>query len=240
MGSRARGTVLELCVETPAGVETAQQAGADRVELAAELWNGGLTPSLALIEQALQRAPLHGVRVLVRENPTSFELSGEQTLKQAASIREIVDRFSADVLAEHLPPLGIVVGGLAGNEIDLEGARLWKEAAGPLPVVFHRAFDQTRDQAQALEQLVELGYEGVLTTGGTGRDASIPGLRALVEQAAGRIEIIGSGGLRADNIARVIRDARLQEAHFRAPYPTGDCTDPKVAAAIVKAARSAL
>ena len=91
------------------------------------------------------------------------------------------------------------------------------EAAGPLAVTCHRAFDMTRDPAEALEALIRAGVGRVLTSGQ--RDTAIEGvelLAALVKQAAGRIIILGCGALDAGNIAAVRAGTGLTEMHFAA------------------------
>jgi copper homeostasis protein len=89
--------------------------------------------------------------------------------------------------------------------------------ARPLSVTVHRAFDMTRDPAEALEALIRCGVDRVLTSGQC-PDAvtAIPALRRLNEQAAGRIIVLGCGGLRPDTIGQVVRETGLVELHFSA------------------------
>ena len=229
-------TIVEVCVDSAKGVKVAREGGADRVELCRELWCGGLTPSLDTIESALECAPRLGLRILVRENPTSFFLTPAQVEEQVELIATIAGRFDGSGV-----PLGFVVGGLAqgdeGPRVD-EGARLWREAARTQDLVFHRAFDETVDYAAGLRTLIDLGYNGILTTGGSTGVADIGGLRALREQAGDHLAIIGSGGLRAHNIGRVVEEAHLREVHFRAPGPDGSGTDPDTVRDTVKAVRA--
>lgn len=230
-------TVVEVCVDSAKGVMVAREGGGDRVELCRELWCGGLTPSLQTIESAIESAPRLGLRILVRENPKSFFLTTAQVEEQAELIATIADRFDASGV-----PLGFVVGGLVqadgGPQVDVEGARLWRDAARTHDLVFHRAFDETVDHAAALRKLIDLDYNGILTTGGSAGVADIGGLRALGEQASGRLAIIGSGGLRAHNIGRVVDEAHLREVHFRAPGPGGSGTDLTLVRDTVNAVRA--
>ena len=230
-------TIVEVCVDSVKGVKVAREGGGDRVELCRELWCGGLTPSLETIESAMECAPRLGLRILVRENPTSFFLTSAQAEEQAKLIATIAGRFDGSGV-----PLGFVVGGLAhgedGPQVDVEGARLWRKAARTHDLVFHRAFDETVDYAAGLRTLIDLGYNGILTTGGSTGVADIGGLRALREQAGDHLAIIGSGGLRAHNIGRVVEEAHLREVHFRAPGPDGSGTDPDTVRDTVKAVRA--
>jgi copper homeostasis protein len=91
-------------------------------------------------------------------------------------------------------------------------------AAGPLPMTFHRAFDQVLDQAAALEELIGLGVRRVLTSGGAPTAAEgVDRLRALVRQAAGRIGILAGGSVRAYNAAALVRSTGVAEIHSRTP-----------------------
>lgn len=89
------------------------------------------------------------------------------------------------------------------------------EAVQPLPVTYHRAFDACRDPAEALERLILLGVDRVLTSGGA---ATAPEgsdrIRQLVMQAKGRIEILAGGGINGDNVARLVRETGVREVHF--------------------------
>ena len=116
------------------------------------------------------------------------------------------DSMVGDVEAlRDLGVAGVVVGCLtADGAIDEARMRTLVEAAGPLAVTCHRAFDMTRDPAEALEALIRVGVGRVLTSGQ--RDTAVEGinlLATLVKQAAGRIIILGCGALDAGNIAAV-------------------------------------
>ena len=218
MSKRPRARVLvELCVEDERGVRLARDGGADRAELARDLATGGLTPSEATFLAALRYAPPRGLRVLIRENPDSFNLTAEQVALQTQSIRHFVGLLPAAG-----PQVGFVVGGLNGNRINLEAARQWRRAAGAHYLVFHRAFDEVADPEEALLQLIDLGYDAVLTTGGSDGTADPTGLARLRKLAAGRITIIGSGGIREHNAQQVVTDGELTDVHFRIPTSAGD------------------
>lgn len=197
--------LIEVCVEGIDGLVAAQKAGADRVELCASLIEGGITPSFGTVRIALELAkiPLH---VIVRPRGGDF-------LYSPAEHRSMV----ADVLAlRDLGVAGVVVGCLKSNgTIDEERMSDLVAAAGPLNVTCHRAFDMTRDPAEALEALIRCKVGRVLTSGQ--RDTAAEGSELLAElgrQAAGRIIILGCGALDPDNIGAVRRKTRLTEMHF--------------------------
>jgi copper homeostasis protein len=198
---------IEVCVENTDGLLAAQRAGADRVELCASLLEGGLTPSWGMIEQAQRLAtiPFH---VIVRPRGGDFLYSEIE-----------FDAMLADVEAlRRLGVAGVVVGCLTTEgEIDEPRMRALVEAAGPLSVTCHRAFDMTRDAAAAVEALVRCGVDRVLTSGQ--RDTALAGLetlRATVEAASGRLRVMACGGLDAGNIARVRDGTGAPELHFAA------------------------
>lgn len=202
-----RSPLIEICVEGIDGLLTAQAAGADRVELCASLLEGGLTPSFGTVREALEVAsiPFH---VIVRPRGGDF-------LYSPAEFRSMV----ADVGAcRDLGVAGVVVGCLsADGSIDEARMRMLVEAAGPINVTCHRAFDMTRDAAEALEALIRCGVGRVLTSGQ--RDTAEEGadlLAALVRQAGSRIVVMGCGGLRPDTIAAVHLKTGLPELHFAA------------------------
>ncbi len=199
--------LVEICVEGIDGLIAAQQAGADRVELCAALVEGGITPSIGTARQALAaaRIPFH---VIVRPRGGDF-------LYSDAEYRSMLEDVAA---LRALGVAGVVVGCLsADGTIDEVRMAALVEAAGPLAVTCHRAFDMTRDAGAALEALVRCGVGRVLTSGQ--RDTAEEGaelLAQLVRQAAGRIVVMGCGGLDAGNIAGVLAATGLPELHFAA------------------------
>ena len=199
--------LIEVCVEGIDGLLAAQAAGADRVELCASLVEGGITPSLGTARIALERStiPFH---VIVRPRGGDFLYSEAEFASMLADV---------EALSE-LGVAGVVVGCLtADGAIDeLRMAALTK-AAGGLAVTCHRAFDMTRDPAEALEALIRCGIGRVLTSGQ--RDTAVEGadlLAALVKQAAGRIIILGCGALTPEDIGAVRARTGLTEMHFAA------------------------
>ena len=203
----ARTPLIEVCVEGIDGLLAAKQAGADRVELCASLVEGGLTPSFGTVREALKLAkiPFH---VIVRPRGGDFLYSDAEFNSMVGDVEALRD----------LGVAGVVVGCLtADGAIDEARMRTLVEAAGPLAVTCHRAFDMTRDPAEALEALIRVGVGRVLTSGQ--RDTAVEGidlLAALVSQAAGRIIILGCGALDAGNIAAVRAKTALAEMHFAA------------------------
>ncbi|WP_436172156.1 copper homeostasis protein CutC [Mesorhizobium sp. LjNodule214] len=207
LARNARLPLIELCVEGIDGLLAAQAAGADRVELCSSLVEGGITPSLGTVRAALELAtvPFH---VIVRPRGGDFLYSETEYRSMLADVGALRDLGAA----------GVVVGCLnADGTIDEQRMSGLVQAAGSLNVTCHRAFDMTRDAAEALEALIRCKVGRVLTSGQ--RDTALEGadlLADLVRQAGDRIIILGCGALAPDNIAEVLKKTGLSEMHFAA------------------------
>jgi len=198
---------IEICVEGIDGLVAAQKAGADRVELCASLYEGGLTPSFGTVRQALAvgEIPFH---VIIRPRGGDFfysELEFESMLEDVRAMRA-------------LGVAGVVFGCLTvDGRIDEPRMTALVEAARPMATTCHRAFDMTRDYREAIEALIRCGVDRVLTSGQ--RDTAVEGidiLRDTVALAGTRLKIMACGALDADNIASVLRESGVEELHFAA------------------------
>ncbi|MGS2614811.1 copper homeostasis protein CutC [Micromonospora sp. LZ34] len=205
-------TTFEICIDSVEGAIAAEAAGADRVELCSALFEGGLTPSIGTIETALRSVDRIRVHVIVRPRAGDFIYSLAEV---DAMVRDVQAAVAAGA---H----GVVIGALtAEGDIDVPTTRKLIEAAGTASVTFHRAFDMVRDPFQALEQLVELGVDRVLTSG---QEVSVlegaPLIAELVRRAARRIVVMPGGGITPRNIARIIEATGAEEYHFAALVPS--------------------
>lgn len=208
--------LVEVCVEDVAGAIAAEQAGAVRVELCSNLLEGGLTPSYATIQLARQktRLPIH---ILIRPRAGDFCYSPDELEVMLSDIQ----------VCKGLGVQGVVIGALSSDShIDIAQTLLLIEAAKPLSVTFHRAFDVCHNPEEALEELIALGIDRVLTSGQQASAVEgIPLLRSLRQQAGGRIGILACGGIRAHNVAQVLQETGVWEIHFSAqethPGPEG-------------------
>ncbi|MBW3077770.1 copper homeostasis protein CutC [Bifidobacterium simiiventris] len=209
-------TTLEIAVQDVDGAVVALQEGADRIELCSALGaTGGLTPSYGMIQLCAHVGVPQGVQVLIRSRAGSFVFDEREKRVQ------LIDVKSAILAGAR----GVVVGGLAeSGRIDVDFAAQLVDAAHEearrcnrhVQVTFHRAFDMVPDQFLALDTLIELGYDRVLTSGGA---PSVPEgldrLRALVHHAAGRIQIEAGGGVKVDRIGD-IRSTGVDAVHLSA------------------------
>ena len=202
-----KSPILEVSIEGVDGLVVAQDNGVDRVELCASVLEGGITPSLGMVREALRRARVP-VFVIVRPRGGDFLYSEVEF----ASMRE-------DVIAlRELGVPGVVSGCLtAAGDVDEERTAELLQLARPMSFTFHRAFDMVRDPAQALEVLIGLGVDRVLTSGQ--RATAMEGLdnlKRLGQLAKGRMIVMPCGSLRAMNIGQVCRETGLWELHFAA------------------------
>ena len=198
---------IEICVDSVTGAMAAEQGGADRVELCDNLMEGGTTPSLGCIKLARKHIRI-GLHVIIRPRGGDFLFSAIET----AVMHE-------DVLAAKAAGAdGVVIGCLtAAGDIDLAQTRELIALARPLKVTFHRAFDMGRDPRQALEQLIGLGIERVLTSGQEA--SSIEGIELIAElnrQAAGRIIVMPGGGITPRNVPKLVAATGVSEVHLSA------------------------
>jgi copper homeostasis protein len=198
--------LIEAAVESLDDALAAVDGGADRLELCANLDEGGTTPSESLITEVVARVAVP-VFVMIRPRGGSFVYS----TTELDEMRRDIDR------ARELDVDGFVFGVLNGsNRIDTIRTQSLIDAAADRPVTFHRAFDRVADQHDALETLIELGVTRVLTSGGapdalTGATA----LRDLVDLADGRITILAGGGVRFQNVEEIVEESGVVEVHAR-------------------------
>jgi copper homeostasis protein len=200
--------LIEACVESVSAALAAEAGGAGRLELCVSLDLGGLTPADSLIRDTVASITIP-VFVLVRPAAGTFELG-------STGLRLLLSQVAR---AADLGAAGIVAGALtAEGTVDARAVEAIVSAAHPLPVTFHRAFDELPDQAAALETLIALGVSRVLTSGGAPTAIEGAGsIAALVRQARGRIGVLPGGTVRADNARTLVERTGVHELHSRTP-----------------------
>ena len=200
---------LEVCANSVASAIAAQEGGAVRVEFCQNLAEGGTTPSYGDI--LLARKHLHiRMYVLIRPRRGDFLYSDLEFEIMQADIRNCIEA-GCD---------GVVIGMLnADGSIDkprcLELVRMARQWG--LGVTFHRAFDMCNDLYQALEDIIEIGCERILTSGG--KSTAMEGastIEHLVEKASGRITIMPGSGVTENNVADLVRFTAVKEVHSSA------------------------
>jgi len=211
MGKNQR--ILEVCVDSVCNALTAQAAGAHRIEFCANLPEGGTTPSPAQIEIA--RKQLHiKLYVIIRPQGGDF-LYNETEFEIMKSDIHFCGKIGCDgVVIGMLHPDGIIDKERTGELIQI--AHLYK-----MGVTFHRAFDRCADLFQAMETVIELGCERILTSGGY--DTAIEGvevIRELIGKAGERIIIMPGSGITPENVGDLIQRTGARELHgtFRSRF----------------------
>lgn len=199
---------FEVCANSVESCIAAQAGGANRVELCAGIPEGGTTPSygdIVIAREVLTKTRLH---VIIRPRGGDFLYS---PIEQRIMLKDISN-------AHRLEADGVVFGCLtADGDIDMPLMRQLMEASQGMSVTFHRAFDVCRNPQEALEQIIELGCDRILTSGAQSTaEAGIPLLKELQQQAAGRITLLAGCGVNENNIARIAAETGIHEFHFSA------------------------
>lgn len=209
---------LEIIGFTIAGCISAQMAGAHRIELCDNEAAGGTTPSYGFIKSARQHLsiPLYPI---IRPRGGDFFYSDAE-----------VEIMKADITqCKALGCDGVVLGILNDQgHVDKQRCARLIDLAYPMGVSFHRAFDVVNDAAQSLEDIIDLGCERVLTSGGKATAAEgAAAIASLIKQADGRIIIMPGSGIRAANILQIAEQTGASEFHSSArKYLGGDQQNP--------------
>ena len=184
---------FEVCANSVESCLAAQAGGADRVELCAGIPEGGTTPSYGEISTARDMLTTTRLHVIIRPRGGDF-------LYSPIEVRTMLKDIE-----------------MANGEIDLPVMQELMKASQGLSVTFHRAFDVCRDPEKALEQIIELGCNRILTSGQQATaELGIPLLKTLQIQASGRIILLAGCGVNEKNIARIASETGIQEFHFSA------------------------
>ena len=195
---------LEICLESVDSVIASDRGGAQRVELCANLLEGGTTPSAGTIRAARENAKI-AINVMIRPRGGDFLYTDAEFVSMQHDIR----------IAKELGADGIVLGLLrADGTVDVERTRQLVELANPLPVTFHRAIDVSRDLLEALEDVISTGAACVLTSGGQLSVVDGAAMVAkLIEAAKNRIVVMPGCGIRPDNILSILETTGADEVH---------------------------
>ena len=211
--------ILEICCADIDSVGAAINGGADRIELCSALEAGGITPSAGLIEQALWKSrrllePVP-VNILIRPRPGDFLYSDKELMQ---CVQDTAYAVGAQVD-------GIVFGALTSDgEVDeyacekvLDAIRQSLSGGQVVTTTFHRAFDLCRDPFEALETVIRLGFDRILTSGmAQSAEKGVTLLAELRERAMGRISIMPGAGVTPRNIRNIIDATGVSEIHASA------------------------
>ncbi len=199
--------LLEIASNSLGSALAAQAGGADRVELCANLNEGGTTPSHGTIAVTRDRLkiPLYA---LIRPRTGDFCYDDADVEAMLRDIETCV-ALGCD---------GVVIAALdVEGDIDIATCRTLIAAAGALGVTFHRAFDAVRDPSRALETIIDLGCARVLTSGGEATAlAGVQRIADFVERAGSRLVVMAGAGINATNVREVVARSHVDEVHASA------------------------
>lgn len=198
---------LEIACFNPESTVIAQQGGADRVELCDTIQEGGTTPAYTITEQT-RTALAIDLFVMIRPRGGNFVYSETELEQMRSDIRQF----------KKMGVNGFVFGVLTDNNaIDIAINTELVTLASPFPCTFHRAFDEVPDVSRALEEVIECGFQTVLTSGGAKNVTEGSNtLSGLVARAANRIVIMPGGGLRSTNIRSLMETTKAAYYHSSA------------------------
>ncbi len=200
--------LIEICLEDAQSVIAAEKGGADRVELCSDLFEGGLSPSIGSVRVAKRHTTIP-INAMVRPRGGDFCYSDIELEVMKEEVKAFKDEGVNAIVFGILTPDG---------EVDMKRSAELIEAARPLPVTFHRAFDMTRDPFRSLENLIELGVERVLTSG---QEATVfegsELLAELVKSAGDRIVVMPGCGITERNFERIQSIVKAKEYHVFLP-----------------------
>jgi copper homeostasis protein len=199
--------LLEVCVFSPYAAMDAAVAGADRIELCENIAEGGTTPSFGAVKtlKKILSIPLHP---MVRPRGGDFLYSDFEFEVMKANVEAF----------RNLGAEGVVFGILCEDgSVDIKRCTEVVKLAHPMKATFHRAFDFSRDQFRALEDIISCGFSRVLTSGG--KNIAYEGtarIKELVKAAGNRIIIVPGGGINIDNILEIAKKTGAHELHMSA------------------------
>lgn len=208
----AQRICIEACIASVEDAIAAFEGGADRLELNTAISLDGLTPSIGLLRSVKEAVPLP-VIVMIRPRPFGFAYSADEF----KVMQRDIDAFLQEDVA------GFAFGILWKNgQIDVERTRMLLKQMQGTEAVFHRAFDITPTPSVALEILIDLGVDRILTSGhqATAIEGIAP-LKDLLARAGQRIEVLPGSGIKPSNVARLLKETGCTQVHgtFRAPAP---------------------
>ena len=203
---------FEICANSVESCLAAQEGGADRVELCAGIPEGGTTPSYGEIKLARKLLTKTKLHVIIRPRGGDFLYTPLELERMEEDIR----------ICRELGVDGVVFGCLTEEgEIDREANRRLVELARPMSVTFHRAFDRTADPMKALEDIISLGCNRILTSGQ--QPKAIDGIsllaqleKKLKEYPLPPIQLLAGSGVNEENIRQIFDATGIHEYHFSA------------------------
>lgn len=196
--------ILEIACFSLEDALTAAASGADRIEFCNDYSCGGLTPPLDEVRQLIKSVDIP-VFVMIQPRPGNYVYHPSEIYTIVEELKQMRDAGAS----------GLVAGAVTDDgELDFMACRLMVEAAGGLPLTFHRAFDTLKQPLRGMEELISLGFQRILCSGGPGNAIdNLETLQQYVDKAADRITILPGGGVRPNNIRQILDATGAHEIH---------------------------
>lgn len=199
--------MLEIIVETVSDALAAEAGGATQLDLKSAFELGGLTPTPGMVEQISNHVNID-VLVMIRPHRKTFVFTKQEIAAMCKDMCLTRDHRIAGFLLGALTPQG---------DINLGAVKRFREAAGPHPLHFHLAWEQTKDPEKSFEQLIELGFKSARITGGqwlgSRAEDGIARIEFFQRRARGRIELVLARGVSPENIGILVRETGVVHAH---------------------------
>lgn len=199
--------IIEVCANSLESAIIAQQEGANRIELCQSLNEGGLTPSAGTLKKVKEHLSIK-VNVLIRPRGGDFCYSNSELQEMREDL----------LFIKKMGFNGVVLGILdqEGN-IDKKVCADLMKIARPMSVTFHRAFDVCKNSIQALDDLIDLGVDRLLTSGQQNKAIDgIPLIKKLLDQAGNKLVVMAGSGIDSENIQQIIKETGIKECHVSA------------------------
>lgn len=196
--------LIEVCVDSVVSALASERGGAQRVELCSDLLEGGITPSLGLLEAVRSKISI-ALHTIIRPRAGDFCYSDHEFEIMLRDIK----------LAKNAGADGVALGVLdPSGRVDISRTRTLAETARPMSVTFHRAFDVSTDLNSSLEDICQAGADRILTSGGEQESLrGIENIANLVQRAQDRIKIMAGGGINAKNVVQILQQTGVNEIH---------------------------
>jgi copper homeostasis protein len=198
---------LEICAGSISSALAAQEGGADRVELCDNLFEGGTTPSYGMMKMCLSLLKIPFFPI-IRPRGGNFVYSDLEFITMKHDVLCCLEMGCPGIVFGILLPDG---------RVDTERCAELVRLSGSMELTFHRAFDRCTDRVKGLEELISMGFNRVLTSGGMDYAVEgIPELKRLVSQAENRISIMPGSGITSENLYQVLTGTGAVEFHTTA------------------------
>jgi len=203
-------TLLEICVDSIESAFAAREGGADRLEVCSCLATGGTTPSVGLVKQCVDDIQLP-VMMMIRAHNGAF-------LYQDHDINSMLTDIE---VAHSLGVRGVVFGALTkARHVHYEHCQQLLKAAGSMETTFHRAFDVVANPVEAFDQIVEMGFNRLLTSGqAASAEEGVSLIRQLCDRSQDRIVVLAGAGVNSGNAQKIVAATGVRELHASASTP---------------------